>query len=167
MRLESVVGDAILRSPGAVVRSAWRRLHSTGSTMADSFDPYYTWLGIPPEEQPADHYRLLGIRRFEANEEVIINASDQRMAYIRTFQTGKRSKESQSLLNEISAAQVCLLNPEKKRAYDEVLRRACNLRRRFRRKDPSQPRPGRALRSRLYRSRSRRDHSLLRRPLRR
>ena len=91
--------------------------------MADSFDPYYTWLGIPSEEQPADHYRLLGIRRFEANEEVIINASDQRMAYIRTFQTGKRSKESQALLNEISAAQVCLLNPDKKKAYDNELRR--------------------------------------------
>jgi hypothetical protein len=91
--------------------------------MADSFDPYYTWLGIPSEEQPADHYRLLGIRRFEANEEVIINASDQRMAYIRTFQTGKRSKESQALLNEISAAQVCLLNPDKKKAYDDDLRR--------------------------------------------
>src|SRR5688500_10542440 len=91
--------------------------------MAEAFDCYYTWLGIPPEEQPADHYRLLGIRRFESNEEVIINASDQRMAYIRTFQTGKRSKESQQLLNEISAAQVCLLHVEKKRAYDEALRR--------------------------------------------
>jgi hypothetical protein len=91
--------------------------------MAESFDPYYTWLAIPPEEQPADHYRLLGVRRFEANEEVILNASDQRMAYVRTFQTGKRSKESQLLLNEISAAQVCLLNAEKKQAYDEDLRR--------------------------------------------
>ncbi len=25
------------------------------------FDPYYRWLSIPREEQPADHYRLLGI----------------------------------------------------------------------------------------------------------
>ena len=91
--------------------------------MAESFDPYYTWLGIPPEERPADYYRLLGIRRFEANEEVIINAADQRMGFIRSFQTGKRSKESQLLLNEISAAQVCLLNPEKKKVYDDNLRR--------------------------------------------
>ena len=28
--------------------------------MSDHFDPYYTWLGIPPEEQPPDHYRLIG-----------------------------------------------------------------------------------------------------------
>src|SRR5688572_18993677 len=91
--------------------------------MAESFDPYYTWLGIPTEEQPPDHYRLLGVRRFESNDEVIVNAADQRMAYLRTFQTGKRSKESQQLLNEIAAAQVCLLSREKKRAYDEGLRR--------------------------------------------
>jgi len=91
--------------------------------MSDRFDPYYTWLGIPPEVQPADFYRLLGVRQFEANEEVILNASDQRMAYLRTFQVGKRSKESQALLNEISEAQGCLLDPKKKQAYDAELRR--------------------------------------------
>jgi hypothetical protein len=25
------------------------------------FDPYHVWLGIPPHEQPPNHYRLLGI----------------------------------------------------------------------------------------------------------
>jgi hypothetical protein len=118
MRLEFALQHAIL-----VVSLALFFGLLLGASMAESFDPYYTWLGIPPEEQPADHYRLLGVRRFEANEEVIINASDQRMSYIRTFQTGKRSKESQALLNELSAAQVCLLNADKKRAYDEGLRR--------------------------------------------
>jgi len=91
--------------------------------MTDHFDPYYTWLGIPPDEQPADYYRLLGVRRFETNEEVIVNASDQRMAYLRTFQVGKRSKESQQLLNEVATAQGCLLHPKKKQTYDEELRR--------------------------------------------
>src|SRR5262245_7340846 len=91
--------------------------------MSDRFDPYYTWLGIPPEEQPADHYRLLGIRRYESNAEVIVNAADQRMAYLRTFQAGKRAALSQKLLNEISAAQVCLADPTKKRTYDERLSR--------------------------------------------
>ena len=32
---------------------------------AKGFDPYYRWLGIPPEEQPPDHYRLLGVKVFE------------------------------------------------------------------------------------------------------
>jgi hypothetical protein len=90
--------------------------------MAEAFDPYYTWLGIPPEEQPADYYRLLGVRRYESNSDVINNAADQRMAHIRTFQAGKRSAESQKLLNELAAAVVCLASPQKRAAYDEQLR---------------------------------------------
>jgi Concanavalin A-like lectin/glucanases superfamily len=90
--------------------------------MSEPFDPYYTWLGIPPHEQPANHYRLLGISLFESNAEVISNAADRLMLHLRAFQAGKRSKESQQLLNEISAARVCLLNPEKKAAYDADVR---------------------------------------------
>ena len=33
--------------------------------MNEAFDPYYKWLGIPREEQPPNHYRVLGIRVFE------------------------------------------------------------------------------------------------------
>ena len=29
------------------------------------FNAYHKWLGIPPEEQPPNHYRLLGIALFE------------------------------------------------------------------------------------------------------
>jgi len=90
--------------------------------MAEIFDPYYTWLGIPPHEQPANHYRLLGISQFEANDEVISNAADRLMLHLRAFQAGKRSKESQQLLNEISAARVTLLDPAKKQKYDAELR---------------------------------------------
>jgi hypothetical protein len=57
--------------------------------MADSFDPYHEWLGIPASEQPADHYRLLGISRFEGNQAVIIsNAYEQRVRHVRTFSRG-------------------------------------------------------------------------------
>jgi hypothetical protein len=90
--------------------------------MSERFDPYHVWLGIPADEQPADHYRLLGVRRLESNEDVIINAADQRMAFLRTFQAGKHSRESQNLLNEIAVAQACLLDPAKKHTYDEQLR---------------------------------------------
>ncbi len=90
--------------------------------MSGDFDPYYTWLSIAPEEQPPDHYRLLGLRTFEDNPEVIENASDQRMAHLRTFQSGKHSQQSQTLLNKVAAAKVCLLNPEKKTDYDADLR---------------------------------------------
>lgn len=89
--------------------------------MADGFDPYYTWLGIPPDEQPPTHYRLLGLRVFEDHVEAIQNAADRQMAYLRTFQTGPHSPLSQRLLNEVAAARVCLSNPEKKTAYDAML----------------------------------------------
>ena len=90
--------------------------------MAAGFDPYYTWLGIAPEEQPPNHYRLLGIRLFEDNPEVISNAADRQMAHLRTFQTGSHATESQRLLNEVAAARVCLLKAEKKTDYDANLR---------------------------------------------
>lgn len=90
--------------------------------MAEPFDPYRKWLGIPPAEQPPDHYRLLGIGRFEDDPDTISNAADRQMAHVRTFQTGPRSAISQKLLNEISAARVCLLNLTKKADYDRDLR---------------------------------------------
>jgi hypothetical protein len=88
-----------------------------------SFDPYHKWLGIRPEEQPADHYRLLAIARFESDPDVIETAADRQMGHLRTFQTGPHSALSQKLLNELAAARLCLLCPDKKAAYDAELRR--------------------------------------------
>jgi hypothetical protein len=92
--------------------------------MARSFDPYHKWLGIQPEEQPPNHYRLLGIALFESDADVIASAADQRMAHVRMFQSGKYSELSQRILNEIAAARVCLLNREKKAQYDAELNQA-------------------------------------------
>jgi hypothetical protein len=86
------------------------------------FDPYYKWLGIPPAEQPPNHYRLLGLSLFEQNGEAIDNAADRQMAHVRTFQAGPHGAHSQRLLNEIAAARLALLDPSKRRAYDEQLR---------------------------------------------
>ncbi len=88
-----------------------------------SFDPYYKWLGIPPDEQPPNHYRLLGIPLYESDLDVIENAAHRQMVYIRTFQTGKNADLSQKLLNELAAAKVCLMSRSKRAAYDESLRR--------------------------------------------
>lgn len=90
--------------------------------METSFDPYHKWLGIPPVHQPVDHYRLLGIAVFESDGEVIANAADQRMAHVRTFQMGQHTADSQRILNELSAARVCLLDPDKKEEYDAQLK---------------------------------------------
>lgn len=89
--------------------------------MTQAFDPYHKWLGIPPTEQPPNHYRLLGLTLFEGDVDAIESAADQRMAHVRTFQLSQHTELSQRLLND-AAARVCLLKPGEKIAYDRKLR---------------------------------------------
>lgn len=86
------------------------------------FDPYHKWLGIAPHDQPPNYYRLLGLSPFEADADVIDAASSKQMVFLRSCATGPHAGLSQKLLNEVAAARLCLLNPEKKNAYDEKLK---------------------------------------------
>ena len=83
-----------------------------------SFDPYYTWLGIPPKHQPPNHYRLLGLEMLEDDAEVIQHAADRQMGHVRTMQGGQHAAEAQRLLNEVAAAAGCLLDADSKQVYD-------------------------------------------------
>lgn len=87
-----------------------------------TFDAYHKWLGIPPHEQPPNHYRLLGLAPFEADPDVIDVATEQRVAFLHQCATGTHVEESQKLLNELAAARLCLLHVKQKQAYDESLR---------------------------------------------
>ena len=107
--------------------------------MSTAFDAYFKWLGIPPEEQPPNHYRLLGVPLYVADADVITNAADQRMAHLKGFQTGKHSVLSQEILNEISKARLCLLDASRKAAYDAELR--AHLARHTSRAQPAVARP--------------------------
>jgi hypothetical protein len=89
--------------------------------MPVSFDPYYRWLGIPPKDQPANHYRLLGLNLLEPDLDVIRDAAEQRIAHVRTYQLGVHAELSQKILNELAAAKSCLLDPQRKAAYDAQL----------------------------------------------
>ncbi|MEJ5342595.1 MAG: hypothetical protein WHT09_13615 [Thermogutta sp.] len=91
------------------------------TTNEPPFDPYRKWLGIPPEEQPPNYYRLLGIPLFEGDPDVIINAADRQIGHVRRFQAGKYADACQRILNELAAARVCLLDPVRKREYDQRL----------------------------------------------
>jgi hypothetical protein len=104
----------ITETEGAGARSA--------EAETEAFDPYYKWLGIPPEEQPPSHYRLLGIRLFEPDRDVIQSAGERQTVFLRNVALGKQSKWSQQLLNEIHQAKLCLLTPEEKAGYDARLR---------------------------------------------
>ncbi len=90
--------------------------------MTEPFDPYRIWLGIPADQQPPNHYQLLGVVEFEADPDVLENAADRQMAHIRTFQSGTHSEDSQRILNEITQAKLCLLKPDSRAAYEAKLR---------------------------------------------
>jgi hypothetical protein len=90
--------------------------------MTERFDPYYRWLAIPQNEQPPNHYRLLGLPLFESNGDVIDSAADRQAAHVRSHMAGPHAAESQKLLNEVAKARVCLLNPVTRAAYDRQLR---------------------------------------------
>ncbi|MEM6798095.1 MAG: FHA domain-containing protein [Planctomycetota bacterium] len=82
----------------------------------------YELLGVPPEQQPADYYRLLGLARFEANREVIANAASRQMLFVRQLSTGPYAGVSRKLLDLLSAAKLCLLSTPRRQAYDAELR---------------------------------------------
>ena len=90
--------------------------------MSVHFDAYHKWLGIPPKDQPPHHYRLLGLELFEDDADVIDAAANRVMAYLHEIASGDATGVSQRLLNEISAARICLLNKGRKAAYDATLR---------------------------------------------
>ncbi|MDB5337453.1 MAG: putative serine/threonine protein kinase [Planctomycetaceae bacterium] len=90
--------------------------------MSVPFDPYHKWLGIPQRDQPANHYRLLGIDLFEDDAQVVEAAADRQMSFLRKYQLGEHAAEAQKVLNEVSRARICLLKPESKAAYDASLR---------------------------------------------
>jgi hypothetical protein len=89
--------------------------------MSELFDAYHVWLGIPPSEQPPNHYRLLGLREFESSPEVIDNAAQRVTLQLRGFLMGPEDKMAQRLLGEVSSAAACLLDPRWKENYDKAL----------------------------------------------
>lgn len=87
----------------------------------EEFDPYHEWFGIPKSEQPANHYRLLGLPCFESKPKVIENAYDQKMAFLRTKQLGEQAVTSQRLQCELTAAVRVLLDDNLRTKYDASL----------------------------------------------
>jgi len=89
---------------------------------SSNFDPYHKWFGIPPDEQPPHHYRLLRIAVFESDPDVIDNAYDTAMAQLKRHEVGEHGDFVEQLGRELLAARRCLLSPEKKSQYDQTLR---------------------------------------------
>ena len=86
------------------------------------FDPLHKGLGIPPREQPPDHYRLLGLKRFESDSEVIDFAADKHLSYLHRFDNGKYAEQAAEVANRVSVSRLFLIDPNKRARYDAQLR---------------------------------------------
>ena len=92
--------------------------------MGKAFDPYLQLvLGFAIRSGRRIIIASWALRVFEADPDVIAMAADRQMTHLRTLQAGAQAELSQKILNELSAARVCLLKPDRKAAYDEQLRR--------------------------------------------
>ncbi len=85
-------------------------------------EPYHRWLGISPKHQPPDFYRLLGVERFEDDEEVLRDAAEQRTRHVRSYDLGEHREVARKILNELGRARAVLLEKSKRAAYDNELR---------------------------------------------
>lgn len=84
-------------------------------------DVYHELLGIPPKEQPPNYYRLLGITPYESDREVISNAARRQCGFVRQVSL-VYPNEAEALLNELTEAKLVLLDPNRRKDYDQQLR---------------------------------------------
>ena|SRR5271157_2582711 len=82
------------------------------------FDPYETWLGIPPDRRPPTHYDLLGLAPYESDPATIDQAALRRMSKVRQHQIGPHSDQSQEILSELARARLILMDPDRRTDYD-------------------------------------------------
>lgn len=85
------------------------------------FDPYHKWLGIPRDQRPPTHYQLLGLAPGETDAEVIEEAVIRQTAHLRAYQIGPHAADCTRILNEIAKARTTLLDPAKRRQYDQQI----------------------------------------------
>lgn len=86
------------------------------------FDPYWEWLKIPRDQRPPNHYELLGVLRFEADEKRVRAAYRQRYALVRKYAIGARQEDATRLIEELSEAHDCLSRSESREEYERGLR---------------------------------------------
>jgi hypothetical protein len=85
------------------------------------FDPYQAWLGISKDQQPPNHYQLLGISPADHDRKSIEEAMIRQTARVRIYQGGPQGRLCTELLNQIAEAGTILLDPAKRQKYDEQI----------------------------------------------
>jgi len=88
-----------------------------------AIDVYKEWLGIPEGPRPPDHYQLLRLVQFEDDTDKIRKNYKKLNGHVRKYASGQYSNQSQSLLNELAKAMLCLTDEELKQEYDRGMGR--------------------------------------------
>ena len=86
-------------------------------------DVYRDWLGIQETNRPLNHYQLLRLKMFEDDTSKIRTHYRKMNTHVRKYSTGEFSAASQTLLNELAQAMLCLTDAQRKREYDATLGR--------------------------------------------
>jgi len=86
------------------------------------FDPFRAWLGVPAQVGGLDHYRLLGLRRFESDRDTIQRQVHDRIHRVSRHLDGPAAADCERVLQRIDAARVCLTTPHLKANYDRKLK---------------------------------------------
>lgn len=79
-----------------------------------------SWLGLPLETWPPDHYRLLGLEAGEDNAELIEQRVHERLDTVRCYQM-THPEQATEAMNRLAQAFVCLTEPSSKKTYDAQL----------------------------------------------
>ena len=90
--------------------------------MSKRFDPYLEWLNIPPDRRPPNFYDLLGLRKYESDQQTIQHAARERSLIFEDLYDGPRSQRAKALNKEVLQAFQILSHPARKAAYDSRLR---------------------------------------------
>lgn len=90
-----------------------------GSQPASS-DQICTWLGLPADRWPPDHYTLLGLPPGTADLALIERRVHDRLDTVRRYQLS-HPEPATDAMNRLAQALVCLSNPAEKKVYDARL----------------------------------------------
>jgi hypothetical protein len=85
------------------------------------FNPYHQWLGLDVKSTQPNYYELIGIDSHETDAEKITAAAAIASSRVRSFRPGERAPMWARLLDEIVAAQRCLVDPQQRAEYDRSL----------------------------------------------
>ena len=85
-----------------------------------SHDMICSWLGLPTDAWPPNHYRLLGLEPGESDVALIEQRVHQRLETVRRYQMTNPEQATEAM-NRLAQAYVCLTDTSAKRAYDLTL----------------------------------------------